>query len=117
MKKYLLLLLISCLFASSKADWVRVWADDFDWNGGVDTNKWDFDEGGDGWGSSFILPVSSEILILFFLGNNEEEYYTRNRMENSRCELFPGSPNGRLIIQARKVRSFIEFSLHQIGIS
>ena len=52
------------------------------------------------------------------LGNNEEEYYTRNRMENSRCELFPGSPNGRLIIEARKVRSYIVFlSLNQLDIS
>jgi len=25
-------------------------------------------------------------------------------MENARCELFPGSPNGRLIVEARKVR-------------
>jgi len=47
---------------------------------------------------------------LFFLkkkilnpGNNELEYYTNNRQENARCELFPGSPNGRLIIEARKV--------------
>jgi len=64
--------------------WVRVWEDNFDWNGGVDLNKWDFDEGGKGW------------------GNNEEEYYTRNRLENARCELFPGSSNGRLIIEARK---------------
>ena len=27
----------------------------------------------------------------------------KNRQENARCELFPGSSNGRLIIQARKV--------------
>jgi hypothetical protein len=25
-------------------------------------------------------------------------------MENARCELFPGSPNGRLIVEARKVK-------------
>ena len=37
------------------------------------------------------------------LGNNEEQYYTSNRQENARCELFPGSANGRLIIEARKV--------------
>jgi hypothetical protein len=43
----------------------------------------------------------------FFLnvGNNEQEYYTRNRAQNARCELFTGSSNGRLIIEARKVRS------------
>ncbi len=32
------------------AKWVRVWEDNFDWNGGIDTNKWDFDVGGGGWG-------------------------------------------------------------------
>jgi hypothetical protein len=32
--------------------WVRVWEDNFDWNGGVDLNKWEFDEGGHGWGLS-----------------------------------------------------------------
>ena len=58
MEKFFLLLFISCLFAFSKADWVRVWADDFDWNGGVDTNKWDFDEGGDGWGLYLTVHIS-----------------------------------------------------------
>ena len=57
MEKYFLLLFISCIVASSKADWVRVWADDFDWNGGVDLNKWDFDEGGGGWGSFFVFLI------------------------------------------------------------
>ena len=39
-----------CLIVASEAAWVRVWEDNFDWNGGVDLNKWDFDEGGGGWG-------------------------------------------------------------------
>ena len=39
------------------------------------------------------------------VGNSESQYYTQNRAENSRCELFPGSSNGRLIIEARKVGS------------
>ncbi|CAF3242816.1 unnamed protein product [Rotaria sp. Silwood2] len=64
--------------------WVRVWEDNFDGNGGVDLNKWDFDVGGSGW------------------GNNEQQYYTYNRWENARCELFPGSTNGRLIVEARR---------------
>ncbi|CAF0758234.1 unnamed protein product [Didymodactylos carnosus] len=66
-----------------KADWERVWEDNFDWNGGVDKNKWDFDNGGGGW------------------GNQEQQFYTA-RNENARCELFPNSANGRLIIEARK---------------
>jgi len=54
------------------------------------------------------------LFIIYFLniGNNEEQYYTRNRVENARCELFPGSSNGRLIIEARKVRSRI-FNLNK----
>ena len=43
-------------------------------------------------------------LSLLFTGNNEEQFYTNNRAENARCELFPGSANGRLIIEGRKVR-------------
>ena len=34
----------------SQGAWVRVWEDNFDWNGGVDLNKWEFDVGGSGWG-------------------------------------------------------------------
>ena len=41
---------VLCLIVASEAAWVRVWEDNFDWNGGVDLNKWDFDEGGGGWG-------------------------------------------------------------------
>jgi len=55
MKGYLVLILVSCIVALSKGDWVRVWADDFNWNGGVDLSKWDFDEGGNRWGLLFIF--------------------------------------------------------------
>lgn len=55
-----------------------VWSDEFEVNGLPDSTKWSYDVGGNGW------------------GNNELEYYTRNRMENARVE------NGMLIIEARK---------------
>jgi hypothetical protein len=42
--------------------------------------------------------------IYFNLGNEEKQYYTLHRIENARCELFPNRSNGRLIIEARKVR-------------
>lgn len=32
--------------------WRLVWEDNFDWNGHVDTNKWDFEVGGHGFGKS-----------------------------------------------------------------
>ncbi|CAF4636910.1 unnamed protein product [Rotaria sp. Silwood1] len=70
----------------SSSDWTLVWEDNFNWNGGIDTTKWEFDVGGSGW------------------GNNEKQFYTDNRQENTRCELFPGSSNGRLIIEARRER-------------
>jgi hypothetical protein len=50
MKTYSLLICVWCIVALNALQWVRVWEDNFDWNGGVDLNKWDFDEGGDGWG-------------------------------------------------------------------
>ncbi len=31
-------------------EWIRVWEDNFNWNGGIDTNKWEFEVGGHGWG-------------------------------------------------------------------
>ena len=55
MKHYFISIFLWSLIALSKGDWVRVWGDDFDWDGGVDTNKWDFEEGGKGWGSFFIF--------------------------------------------------------------
>jgi len=44
-------------------EWVRVWEDYFDWSGGVDPNKWEFEVGGHGWGSYLVFIV----LILFIL--------------------------------------------------
>jgi beta-glucanase (GH16 family) len=76
--------ILSCLFIGflhlpSKAQVkVKVWADEFDYNGLPDPNRWGYDVGGNGW------------------GNNELQYYTENRLENARVE------NGKLIIEARK---------------
>lgn len=54
-----------------------MWSEEFNLNGLPDTAKWNYDEGGNGW------------------GNNELEYYTKFK-ENSRVT------NGHLIIEARK---------------
>ncbi len=50
MERYILLVCLCCIVGLSQSAWVRVWEDNFDWNGGVDLNKWTFDEGGGGWG-------------------------------------------------------------------
>lgn len=55
-----------------------IWSDEFEGVGLPDGGKWFYDEGGDGW------------------GNNEEQYYTSERLENARVE------GGVLIIEARK---------------
>ena len=36
-------------------EWVRVWEDNFDWNGAMDPNKWKFEVGGHGWGLYLIF--------------------------------------------------------------
>lgn len=54
-----------------------VWADEFDYTGLPDNNKWGYDIGGGGW------------------GNNELEYYT-NSLDNASVA------NGKLTITARK---------------
>lgn len=55
-----------------------VWADEFDYTGLPDPKRWTYDVGGHGW------------------GNNELEFYTKDRLENARAE------GGNLIIEARK---------------
>jgi beta-glucanase (GH16 family) len=55
-----------------------VWADEFNTPGAPDPAHWTYDTGGDGW------------------GNQELEFYTRNRRENARIE------DGHLIIEARR---------------
>ena len=58
--------------------WEIVWADEFDYSGLPDSEKWGFDVGGHGW------------------GNRELQYYTDGREENARVE------NGNLVIEARR---------------
>lgn len=60
------------------ADRKLVWSDEFDKDGSPDLTKWSYDVGGNGW------------------GNNELQYYTKERKENARVE------NGKLIIEARQ---------------
>lgn len=55
-----------------------IWSDEFNYTGIPDTNKWNYDVGGHGW------------------GNDELQYYTYRRPENARVE------DGKLIIEARK---------------
>ena len=60
--------------------WRLVWADEFDYKGLPDPERWGYDVGGHGW------------------GNKELQYYTHARKENARVE------NGHLIIEARRDR-------------
>lgn len=55
-----------------------VWSDEFNYEGLPDSSKWEFEEGGDGF------------------GNHELQYYTKNRLKNARVE------KGNLIIEAHK---------------
>lgn len=55
-----------------------VWSEEFNYKGLPDPSKWNYDVGGDGY------------------GNNEAQFYTKNRLENARVE------NGNLVIEARK---------------
>ncbi|MCB0631176.1 MAG: glycoside hydrolase family 16 protein [Saprospiraceae bacterium] len=63
---------------SSHTDRQLLWSDEFETDGLPDPEKWSYDVGGHGW------------------GNNELEYYTKDRLENARIE------DGKLIIEARK---------------
>jgi beta-glucanase (GH16 family) len=79
MKKFLLFFVLFPLVTSAFAqNWSLIWADEFNYTGLPDPEKWVYDVGGDGW------------------GNNELQYYTKNREENARVE------DGRLVIEARK---------------
>ena len=76
---FLALGLSSCSSNPSKANRGKlVFSDEFNGKGLPDSKKWDYETGGDGF------------------GNNELQFYTKNRLENARQE------NGNLIIEARK---------------
>ncbi|AZB07531.1 glycoside hydrolase family 16 protein [Chryseobacterium sp. G0162] len=66
--------------ASNKADSGRklIWSDEFNGKGHPDSLKWNYDVGGNGY------------------GNDEAQFYTKNRLENARME------NGNLVIEAKK---------------
>ncbi|MHA6727615.1 glycoside hydrolase family 16 protein [Chryseobacterium sp. A301] len=55
-----------------------VWSDEFNYQGLPDSSKWEFEEGGSGF------------------GNHELQYYTKNRLKNARVE------KGSLVIEAHK---------------
>lgn len=87
MKKFnylLLVLALACNAPENKEQkpvekkYELVWSDEFDYTGIPDSTKWTCETGGHGW------------------GNNELQYYTKNRLENARVE------NGVLTIEARK---------------
>ena len=93
MNKYLLnlvvlsvlgLLTAGCALNKSKSTKLQlVWSDEFDYSGLPDTSKWGYDIGDGcpnacGW------------------GNNEQQCYSANRLENARVK------DGHLIIEARK---------------
>lgn len=78
---------IAACFSSNKAPpldksedktWKLVWADEFDTDGLPDSDKWNYDVGGEGW------------------GNNEKQFYTERRIENAYVK------DGYLSIAARK---------------
>jgi beta-glucanase (GH16 family) len=62
--------------ASIDDQWDLVWADEFNYEGLADPNKWDYESG--------------------LIRNREKQYYTKARPENARVE------NGTLIIESRK---------------
>ncbi len=65
---------------SAKVDSGRklIWSDEFNGKGLPDSSKWNYDVGGGGF------------------GNEEAQFYTKNRPENARME------KGNLVIEARK---------------
>lgn len=69
---------VSCVSNKTDARKKLVWSDEFNGKGLPDSLKWNYDVGGDGY------------------GNNEDQFYTKNRLENARME------GGNLVIEARK---------------
>lgn len=78
MMRLLCFLLYFTLNISYAQTYKLVWADEFNYTGLPDSTKWGYDVGGHGW------------------GNNEDQFYTKARKENTRVE------KGHLIIEAIK---------------
>ncbi len=65
----LILVLISCASNYKNSQFKKlVWSDEFNYTGLPDSTKWNYDTGGDGF------------------GNNEAQFYTKDRLENARVE-------------------------------
>ena len=71
-----LLCLVACTTQKNEPDWKLVWSDEFNYNGLPDTSNWSNEVG--------------------FIRNHELQYYTKQRIENSRVV------NGNLLIIGRK---------------
>jgi len=71
-------LLVFAVLFSTHAQYIEIWSDEFDYTGLPDPQKWSYDTGGNGF------------------GNEEKQYYTRDRLKNARVE------DGKLIIEAHK---------------
>ncbi|PQA92913.1 glycoside hydrolase [Chryseobacterium shigense] len=69
---------VSCVSNQTDPQRKLIWSDEFNGKGLPDSLKWNYDVGGDGY------------------GNNEVQFYTKNRPENARME------GGNLVIEARK---------------
>lgn len=76
----ILLLVISCNQSTEQDEKNMVWNDEFDYSGLPDSTKWEYDTEGNEWG----------------WGNDESQYYTKERIQNARVE------DGSLYITARK---------------
>ena len=77
MSKWQIIMLVLCSgFTAQGATWQQVWSDEFDYTGLPDSMRWDYEVG--------------------MVRNNEEQFYTRARLENARVE------DGMLIIEARR---------------
>ncbi|MBE3085262.1 MAG: glycoside hydrolase family 16 protein [Bacteroidetes bacterium] len=71
-----ILILLSCSEQKNEPDWSLVWSDEFNYTGLPDTSKWGNEVG--------------------FIRNNELQYYTKQRLDNSKVE------NGNLLIIGKK---------------